>query len=618
MQVRTNSENEDGISAIALEGHSDNGLSESSASPRSFESSESASAPFVPPLPGSNGRKLSNTQSDPSKQGKPTPLAKGGRRRGIGRRLANLSVKSKLIATGGVVGVVWLAVFAMMIVGMESAKSATNQLSATYAASSEANAAYNAYLADNGASNAEVIRAAMPMTVSNIGVMSSKWRAIAKDHELAVSELTSLAHTAPTAKVRSLARAALADLATYNNFTNELRTAVANSDITKAQQIQTVANHDISNKLIADLTNINSLLQANDTKVTHGVLGTISSTLEDTYILLPIISLFALLFGLWLMNRSITRPLASFSKALGSVSAGDLRVDVPISSEDEIGKLGAELRQHITELRSRVKVIDSSIESLAGAAEELTATSVQMSAGSDETSAQARLVSETSSVVSGNIQTVAAAAEELTASIREIAKSSSEAAMIATEAAEMANSTNATISNLGKSSAEIGDIVKLISSVAEQTNLLALNATIEAARAGEAGKGFAVVAAEVKDLAREAATATEDISTKIEAIQANTASAVDAIGQISSIIAKINDIQATVASAVEEQMATTNEIARNMAGAAQGGAEITQNITSVAEVAGSTSQSAGEVAKAAGDLSRMAAELQELLAFFSY
>ncbi len=126
------------------------------------------------------------------------------------------------------------------------------------------------------------------------------------------------------------------------------------------------------------------------------------------------------------------------------------------------------------------------------------------------------------------------------------------------------------------------------------------------------------MAAEVKDLAREAATATEDISTKIEAIQANTASAVDAIGQISSIIAKINDIQATVASAVEEQMATTNEIARNMAGAAQGGAEITQNITSVAEVAGSTSQSAGEVAKAAGDLSRMAAELQELLAFFSY
>jgi hypothetical protein len=122
--------------------------------------------------------------------------------------------------------------------------------------------------------------------------------------------------------------------------------------------------------------------------------------------------------------------------------------------------------------------------------------------------------------------------EEMEASIREIAKSSADAARVANSAVHVAETTNQKIAKLGVSSDEIGKVIKVITSIAEQTNLLALNATIEAARAGEAGKGFAVVANEVKELAKATARATEEISRKIEAIQGDSAGAVQAIGEM--------------------------------------------------------------------------------------
>ena len=154
---------------------------------------------------------------------------------------------------------------------------------------------------------------------------------------------------------------------------------------------------------------------------------------------------------------------------------------------------------------------------------------------------------------------------------------------------------------------------RLITSIAQQTNLLALNATIEAARAGEAGKGFAVVANEVKELAKETAKATEDIGHKIDAIQADTQSAVTAIAEISAVINKINDYQNTIASAVEEQTATTNEMSRNVSEAAKGSTEIAQNITGVATTAKSTTSGANDTKKAAAELSRMANDLQAMV-----
>jgi len=264
-------------------------------------------------------------------------------------------------------------------------------------------------------------------------------------------------------------------------------------------------------------------------------------------------------------------------------------------------------------LKMTVQTVADNAQGLSSASEELTAVSQQMSSNSEETSAQANVVAAASEQVSRNVATVASSAEEMSASVREIAKNANDAAKVATEAVKVADDTNKTVAKLGESSLEIGKVIKVITSIAQQTNLLALNATIEAARAGEAGKGFAVVANEVKELAKQTATATEDISQKIEAIQNDTKGAVVAIDRISKIINEINDIQNTIASAVEEQTATTNEIARNAGEAAKGSTEISKNISSVSQAAKNTTEGANNTLSAATELAKLATDLKRVV-----
>ncbi|MGW4943112.1 methyl-accepting chemotaxis protein [Actinoplanes sp. NPDC004185] len=311
-----------------------------------------------------------------------------------------------------------------------------------------------------------------------------------------------------------------------------------------------------------------------------------------------------------LVVRLIKQQLATVATALGAVADNDLTIPAEVRSRDELGRMAMAVNRARDGLRATVGSLTTGAHNLGASTQQLTGVTARIGESAREAAAQAGLVAAAAGDVSGSVQSVAAGSDEMGASIREIAQNANDAAQVASSAVGVAQSTNDTVAKLGTSSAEIGDVVKVITAIAEQTNLLALNATIEAARAGDAGKGFAVVASEVKDLAQETARATEDISRRVETIQADTSSAVEAIGEISQIIQRINDYQVTIASAVEEQTATTAEMSRSIGEAAGGSSTIATNINGVAHSAEQTSSTLVEADAAVSQLNGVAEELR--------
>jgi methyl-accepting chemotaxis protein len=343
-------------------------------------------------------------------------------------------------------------------------------------------------------------------------------------------------------------------------------------------------------------------------------IGALLALLLGVAVLLPL-AMGAVLF---VLQSKVGRVVVQYTRDLSSRDPNDLLFRIRPAGTHELRELGSAFNEERDRSLDLVRAVSVNSQALASAANELSLTSRRVASRSHEANDGAEAISSAANEVSTNVQTVSAGAVEMGASIREIAQNANEATRVGADAVTVADATNQTVVKLGQSSTEIGNVIKVITAIAAQTNLLALNATIEAARAGEAGKGFAVVASEVKDLAQETAKATEEISSRIEAIQSDTQAAVEAIHRISDVIEKINDYQTAIAGAVEEQTATTNEMARNVNDAATGSGRIAANISSVTEA---TQAAAGEIAeaeRAAAELADMGASLKEMVGQYRF
>lgn len=224
----------------------------------------------------------------------------------------------------------------------------------------------------------------------------------------------------------------------------------------------------------------------------------------------------------------------------------------------------------------------------------------------------------------GKTSEVAAAAEQSAVAMREAAQTAAGliraiedarsevevAADVATRAGSQAEEAVKVSQALSAHVEAIESILSLIRDIAGQTNLLALNATIEAARAGDAGRGFAVVAQEVKSLASQTARATDDITTKITAIQQATKQTVDANGSIQTTVEEVQTSADRIRQAMELQAQTVTMITAAVDETALAADSMSSTIAAIRSDTETVAKDIDEVEKGFGRFSEQMSEFK--------
>ncbi len=302
---------------------------------------------------------------------------------------------------------------------------------------------------------------------------------------------------------------------------------------------------------------------------------------------------------------------------------GDLVSRLPITSQDELGKLARSFNRFLDQLQGLIREVGGDV----GQLEVSTGTLRQISTQVGDLSENQRM--QLSSLVAAFNEINQAVHEisrhaQLTSDQTHMAQASATQGMsllsrnveMNQQLADSLKDASDMVTRLADESEKITSVLDVIRSIADQTNLLALNAAIEAARAGDQGRGFAVVADEVRTLASRTQRSTEDIQLMIVSLKQGVQSAVqsmargsgqmeetlgmadktrDALSEIQKLVTQVLDMNFQIASATEEQGAVMDEVNRSVS-----------ELNSLTEEAGVLS---GNVLQAGRDLDGLAQQL---------